>query len=85
MGESDERDREQQEREPVFPRVPALVRLRHRAEVRLRGRAVPVTFAAAYRPPLAGVEAQVGFDPRCAEMVQRDLRVARWLDDRPSV
>jgi hypothetical protein len=48
-------------------------------------RAVPVTFAAAYRPPLAGEEAQVGFDPRRAEMVQRDLRVARWLDDRPSV
>ncbi len=69
MGESDERDRERHEREPFFPHVPVLVRLRHRAEVRLRGRALPVTFAAAYRPPLAGVEAQVGFDPRRAEMV----------------
>lgn len=59
----------------LFPEIPPLVRLRNRARRRLR-RAVLETFVhPGYRPPLAGVEAVSGFEPRRAEMV------ATWLLD----
>lgn len=73
-------ERKQGDGGSIFPAIPALVRLRHRAERKLRGRNLPVYFAAAYRPPLAGVEAQIGFDPRRAEMVLTYLLDLGLLD-----
>ena len=59
----------------LFREIPPLVRLRNRITRRLRSRNLAVYVHSAYRPPLAGMEAVSGFEPRRAEMV------ATWLVD----
>ncbi len=59
----------------LFREIPPLVRLRNRIGRRLRNQSLSVYAHPAYRPPLAGMEAVSGFEPRRAEMV------ATWLVD----
>ncbi len=59
----------------LFPEIPQLVRLRNRARRRLKRAVLETYLHPGYRPPLAGVEAVSGFEPRRAEMV------ATWLLD----